>query len=107
MIIMFILKRPAQRMGDVPYKKWQCGACGFIYDEELGDEEEGFPPGTRFKDIDDNVYTYLSCDVSGSYFKQWMNTFQPNRVYKIIYKLKYTDNQEQIFDNNFEFKVTR
>ena len=37
MIIMFILKRPAQRMGDVPYKKWQCGACGFIYDEELGD----------------------------------------------------------------------
>ena len=51
---MFILKRPAQRMGDVPYKKWQCGACGFIYDEELGDEEEGFPPGTRFKDIDDN-----------------------------------------------------
>ena len=41
-------------MADVPYKKWQCSACGFIYDEELGDEEEGFPPGTRFKDIDDN-----------------------------------------------------
>jgi len=29
-------------------------ACDFIYDEELGDEEEGFPPGTRFEDIDDN-----------------------------------------------------
>ena len=28
-------------------------ACDFIYDEELGDEEEGFPPGTRFEDIDD------------------------------------------------------
>ena len=52
-------------MADVSFKKWQCGACGFIYnditfdcgfiyDEELGDEEEGFPPGTRFKDIDDN-----------------------------------------------------
>ena len=54
MIIMFILKRLVQQMADVPYKKWQCSACGFIYDEELGDEEEGFPPGTRFKDIDDN-----------------------------------------------------
>ena len=29
-------------------------ACDFIYDEELGDQEEGFPPGTRFEDIDDN-----------------------------------------------------
>ena len=54
MIIMFILKRPVQQMADIPYKKWQCSACGLIYDEELGDEEEGFPPGTRFKDIDDN-----------------------------------------------------
>ena len=34
MIIMFILKRQDQRMGDVPYKKWQSG--------------------TRFEDIDDN-----------------------------------------------------
>ena len=41
-------------MVDVPYKKWLCSACGLIYDEELGDEEEGFLPGTRFKDIDDN-----------------------------------------------------
>ena len=54
MIIIFILKRLVQQMADIPYKKWQCSACGFIYDEELGDEEEGFPPGTRFKDIDDN-----------------------------------------------------
>ena len=38
------------------YKKWECVACGYIYDEELGDEEEGFPPGTRFEDIDDNWY---------------------------------------------------
>ena len=41
------------------------------------------------------------------YFIQDMNTFQPNRVYKIIYKLKYNDGQEQIFDDNFEFKVVR
>lgn len=52
-------------------------------------------------------YTKLSHDATSTYFTQWMNGFQPNRVYKILYKLKYNDSQEQIFDNNFEFKVTR
>jgi rubredoxin len=31
--------------------KWICITCGHIYDEELGDEVEGFAPGTRFEDI--------------------------------------------------------
>ena len=43
-------------MVDVPYKKWECVACGYIYDEELGDEEEGFAPGTRWEDIPFNWY---------------------------------------------------
>ncbi len=60
-----------------------------------------------FKDNQDNVYTYLSCDVSGSYFTQWLNTFQPNRVYKILLKLTTDDNQEYIYDDDFEFKVVR
>tara|TARA_Y100000593_G_C4298582_1_gene332071 strand:+ start:695 stop:1864 length:1170 start_codon:yes stop_codon:yes gene_type:complete len=61
-----------------------------------------------FKDIVDNTYTQLGCDsTNGMYFIQDMNTFQPNRFYKIIYKLKYNDGQEQIFDDNFEFKVVR
>ena len=38
------------------YKKWQCMACDYIYDEELGDEEEGFAPGTRWEDIPDDWY---------------------------------------------------
>ena len=60
-----------------------------------------------FKDIDDNVFTYLSCDVSGSYFTQWLNTFQPNRIYKILLKLTNDDNQEYIYDDDFEFKIVR
>ncbi|MES2662480.1 MAG: rubredoxin [Pseudomonadota bacterium] len=32
-------------------KKWQCIVCGYIYDEELGDPQEGFAPGTRWEDI--------------------------------------------------------
>ena len=34
-----------------PFKKYQCGTCGFIYDEAEGLPDEGFPPGTRWADI--------------------------------------------------------
>jgi hypothetical protein len=54
-----------------------------------------------------SAYTSMSCDTKGNYFIQWLNGFYPDRVYKIIYKLKYTDGQEQIFDNDFEFKIKR
>tara|TARA_Y100001951_G_C11111971_1_gene167997 strand:+ start:284 stop:493 length:210 start_codon:yes stop_codon:yes gene_type:complete len=48
-------------------RKWQCAdwtspvifgqmACDYIYDEELGDEEEGFAPGTKWEDIPDDWY---------------------------------------------------
>ena len=43
-------------MVDTPYRKWQCMACDYIYDEELGDEEEGLAPGTRWEDIPDDWY---------------------------------------------------
>jgi rubredoxin len=33
------------------YKKYMCVICGYIYDEELGDPEEGLAPGTRWEDI--------------------------------------------------------
>ena len=60
-----------------------------------------------FEDINGNIFTHLSCDVSGSFFTQWLNTFQPNRVYKILLKLKTNDSQEYIYDDDFEFKVVR
>jgi rubredoxin len=34
-----------------PYRTWQCGTCGFIYDEAEGLPDEGLPPGTRWADI--------------------------------------------------------
>ena len=52
-------------------------------------------------------YTFLSCDAKSNYFIQWLNTFEPDRVYKILYKLKYDDGQEEIIDNDFEFKIKR
>tara|TARA_Y100001937_G_scaffold66933_2_gene91513 strand:- start:2235 stop:3464 length:1230 start_codon:yes stop_codon:yes gene_type:complete len=56
--------------------------------------------------FDDN-FTKISCDDNGSYFIQWLDGFYPDRVYKILLKLKYNDGQEQIFDDDFEFIVKR
>ena len=36
---------------DTVYRKWLCITCGHIYDEALGDEHEGFAPGTLFSQI--------------------------------------------------------
>ena len=52
-------------------------------------------------------YTKLSCDSTSNYFIQWLNGFAPDRVYKILLKLKTDDSQEQIFDDGFEFIITR
>ena len=54
-----------------------------------------------------SAYTSMSCDSTSNYFTQIMNTFEPDRVYKILYKIKYNDGQEQVVDNNFEFKIKR
>lgn len=33
---------------------WECSECGYIYDPQEGDEENGIDPGTDFEDIDDD-----------------------------------------------------
>ena len=55
-----------------------------------------------------NDGTKISCDSTGSYFNLWMNSFQPERFYRILVKVE-KDNGDyvQIFDNNYYFKVTR
>jgi rubredoxin len=35
------------------YRKFQCGTCGHIYDEALGDADGGLAPGTLFEQIPD------------------------------------------------------
>lgn len=50
----------------------------------------------------------ISCDSDGNYFYLWMDSFQPERYYRILIKTE-TDggNTVQIFDNNYYFKVIR
>ena len=50
-------------------------------------------------------YTSMSADTTSMYFDQYFNTFEPGRYYKILFKLRYNDGQEEIIDNNEEFKI--
>jgi len=57
--------------------------------------------------VDFSSNTLLSCDSKSNYFIEYMNGFYPDRTYKILIKVKYDDTQEEIFDNDFEFKLVR
>lgn len=35
-------------------KSYLCVVCGYIYDPEVGDEDNGVAPGTSFEDIPDD-----------------------------------------------------
>ena len=78
------------------------------------------PSGSSFYSIvdaetDDMVVPFgsgskLSCDSSGNYFNLWMDGYQPERYYKILYRIQSgsftTDETDQYFDEGFTFKVT-
>mgnify|MGYP003953825369 CR=1 FL=1 len=38
----------------MPYKRYLCLLCGFIYDEAEGWPDDGIAPGTRWGDISDD-----------------------------------------------------
>lgn len=55
-----------------------------------------------------NDGTKISCDGTSSYFNIWMNSFQPERFYRVVVKVESENGDNiQIFDNNHYFKVTR
>ena len=35
-------------------EKHICANCGYVYDPEVGDPENGIPPGTKFEDLPDD-----------------------------------------------------
>ena len=49
--------------------KYVCQACGFIYDEDLGDPERGIAPGTKFEDLPDD-YVCPWCGMGKDAFAQ-------------------------------------
>jgi rubredoxin len=49
--------------------KYVCSMCGYIYDPQQGDAENGIPPGTRFEDLPDD-WTCPGCGASKKQFKK-------------------------------------
>lgn len=56
----------------------------------------------------DETGSKISCDGTSSYFHLWMNSFQPERFYRVVVKVETNGGDVvQTFDNNYYFKVTR
>ena len=51
MIIVIIIK---SEMEDNKMKKYVCSVCGYVYDPEVGDPDNGIAPGTKFEDLPDD-----------------------------------------------------
>ena len=48
--------------------RYVCSACGYVYDEALGDPDKGIAPDTKFKDLPDD-YTCPWCGVGKDAFQ--------------------------------------
>ena len=58
-------------------KKYECMMCGYIYDEALGDPDEGIAPGTVWEDIPEDWY----CPVCGASKEDFeMVEIQPQQI---------------------------
>lgn len=42
--------------------RYQCPECGYLFDEEAGDDFEGYPPGTAFSSLPED-FCCPSCSV--------------------------------------------
>ena len=49
-------------------KKYICTVCDYVYDQELGDPDNGVEPGTAFEDLPDD-WTCPLCGVGKDEFK--------------------------------------
>ena len=53
----------------------------------------------------DTDNTKMSCDENGNYFDLWMDQFEPERYYKILFKVIDDEGYERIFENRYMFEV--
>ena len=48
--------------------KYVCSVCGYVYDEEVGDSDNGISAGTKFENLPDD-WTCPLCSVSKDEFE--------------------------------------
>ena len=66
--------------------KYICDVCGYVYDEELGDPDNGIAAGTKWEDLPDDFVCPL-CGVGKEDFSK------ESEIYRLL------------FDNNSYFEV--
>ncbi len=49
--------------------RYECTACGYIYDPNTGDPDNGIPPGTAFESLPED-WVCPQCGVSKDYFQK-------------------------------------
>jgi rubredoxin len=49
-------------------KKWECMACGYVYDPKIGDPDSDIAPGTAFEDLPED-WVCPECGVDKSMFE--------------------------------------
>ncbi len=49
--------------------KYICTVCNYVYDEELGEPENGIAPGTKWENVPDDYQCPL-CGVGKEYFEK-------------------------------------
>ena len=54
--------------------KYECIACGYIYDPEIGDPDNGIAPGTAFEDLPDD-WVCPDCGVGKDEFENRITEF--------------------------------
>lgn len=45
-----------RKKGEYKMQKYVCEPCGYVYDPEVGDPDNGIAPGTAFEDIPEDGY---------------------------------------------------
>jgi len=48
------IRRADEKGGGSEMKKYVCQVCGYVYDPEVGDPDNGVEPGTSFEDVPDD-----------------------------------------------------
>ncbi len=49
--------------------KWRCKICAYIYDEDLGNPDQGISPGTKFEELPED-YKCPICGVGKDMFEK-------------------------------------
>jgi len=60
--------RAAEKFMEIDEGKFECQACGYLYEPEKGDKFAGIQPGTQFQNLPEN-FTCPACRSSKSQFK--------------------------------------